>query len=789
MKFLTTRPKKIIFWMAISLLGCVVVVIACLSPITKYLIEKYDQKFLGREITLDRAYVNPFTGFVRFSGLRVFEYRSDSVALSCVALSCNFEMLKLLSRTYEVSALTLDQPVIKVAQNKKSFSFDDLVQRFASTDTVPTPADAQKEPTRLNLLNLSIRNGTFYYIESSIPVRYNIRQVNIASDGLRWNSDSLRTTFSFVSGVGTGGSMKGRFHLNLKTLDFRLEDKVEHFDLAVLEQYVRDIANYGQLRATLDADIVATGNFKDPNQLNASGPLAIHDFHLGKRAGDDLLAFKTLALGIVRLSPAARVYQFDSVSLLRPYFNYERYDHLDNLQYMFGAQGEKVNASAQNPEKVNILFQIGGYIQQLARNFFRSDYQVRRLAIYDADLRYNDYALTEKFAVAVRPLTLIADSIERGERWVNLSLRTGIVPYGRFTFDLRINPRDSSDFDFSYRLWRVPMALFNPYLVTYTSFPLDRGILEFSGSTSVRNGVVDSKNHLVVIDPRVNARQKRNGNRWLPLRAFMFLVRERGNVIDYEVPITGNLKNPDFKFRDVVLDVLTNIFVKPATVPYRTEVRNVENAIEKSLTVKWVMRQAALNPPQEKFIRKVADFLKERPGNSISVSPEVYTEKELEYQLFFEAKKRFYLAANGMKAAALVQKDSLRIEQLSVRDSAFIHFLNRHSSRHLPTVQEKCRRLVPAGDLNRKLAELSKARRTFFVAFFRDAGVAGQVKFMREKDTIPFNGFSQFRITYNSEFPEDVLAAYEEIRALDNRNPRNKFKEKRSRNRVLLDAK
>ena len=30
--------------------------------------------------------------------------------------------------------------------------------------------------------------------------------------------------------------------------------------------------------------------------------------------------------------------------------------------------------------------------------------------------------------------------------------------------------------------------MFNPYLITYTSFPLDRGTIELNGTWNVRNG-------------------------------------------------------------------------------------------------------------------------------------------------------------------------------------------------------------------------------------------------------------------------------------------------------------
>lgn len=42
-----------------------VLVIVFISPITKYAIEKYAERYTGRQITMDWAYVNPFTGYIK----------------------------------------------------------------------------------------------------------------------------------------------------------------------------------------------------------------------------------------------------------------------------------------------------------------------------------------------------------------------------------------------------------------------------------------------------------------------------------------------------------------------------------------------------------------------------------------------------------------------------------------------------------------------------------------------------------------------------------------------------
>ena len=75
------------------------------------------------------------------------------------------------------------------------------------------------------------------------------------------------------------------------------------FDLKFIEQYLKDLVNYGNFSANLDADIKATGNFNDQENLNAKGLLAINDFHFGKNPDDDYASFDKLVLEINELSP------------------------------------------------------------------------------------------------------------------------------------------------------------------------------------------------------------------------------------------------------------------------------------------------------------------------------------------------------------------------------------------------------------------------------------------------------------------------------------------------------
>lgn len=94
-----TQKKSMLKWRKplLILLGTIIaaalLLIIFISPITKYVIEKYDEEYTGRQITMDWVYVNPFTGNLAFKNFKIYEHKSDSVFLASTGLNLNIGIL------------------------------------------------------------------------------------------------------------------------------------------------------------------------------------------------------------------------------------------------------------------------------------------------------------------------------------------------------------------------------------------------------------------------------------------------------------------------------------------------------------------------------------------------------------------------------------------------------------------------------------------------------------------------------------------------------------------------
>lgn len=771
--------SKRLSYAAVAILLTVVALIVATSYLAKYYLEKYDTFLFGRETSIGWAYANPFTGYVNLHDVKIRELQGDSIFISAKSAAADFSMRKLMSKQVWMDELIVDHPFVKIYQKKDTLSFDDVIRKF-TPDTTKSATPTSND-WHVTLLDTRVISGEIHYYEKIIPINYFIKDVNIVGPGKTQDVDTISANFSFADGKGKG-KMKGNFTINQKTLDYRFGLDVEAFDMEIIRQYIWELINYGMFHATLDAKIKTKGNFTSTRDVSAEGTLSLSNFHLGRTNEDAYIAFRKLSLAFDELNPSGKKYHFDSITLQSPYIKYEIFDSLDNVQALFGKEGKNISDVTSERGRFNLVIEIGRYLKDISRNFFNSDFNVETLAVVDGQAVFNDFSTPEKFSIAAKPFTIHADSLNKKRDRVGITLKSRIEPYGDADFFLSINPKDSGDFDLKYTMEKVPVSIFNPYVISQTSFPLDKGTLELNGLWNVRNGRIQSNNHVLIIDPRTTKRRKNDDTKWMPMPLVMFLTRDVGNVMDFEIPITGDLKHPKFHLGDVVGDVIRNIFVKPATVPYALKVKSIEKEIEQSMTMKWDIAQSLPNDRQKKFLKDISTSLKDNPGASLIVTPMQYETREKEHILFYEAKKKFYLITQKMNVKDFTDEDSLKVCEMSAKDEKLVKYISRNlSDTVMFTIQEKCYNFVGHKVVDQSFNNLVKARTESFIRVFKDDGTQRQVRMKESKSIVPYNGFSYLKFDYPSGMTHDLRKAFDKLEDIDNKNPRKKYLKERKK--------
>jgi hypothetical protein len=752
------RKWKRFFIRTFIILAAILILITIVaSPITRYFLQKYDVKFTGREIKVGRVLVNPLAGSVSLHNFRIYEPGSDTVFVYARKFSANISILKLISGVYDISSIRLSQPEIRIVKTDSVFNFNDILQKFA------TGKDTLKNILKLNIRNIKISDCIVLYSERNILADLTFSDINFTSSGFFWDRDTITGKFSLVPGVG---DFSGNFTLNKDSLDYKVDMNLSGLGLNQFEPYFDAMAGKASLSGYLNLNLSAYGNFHQLMKGHASGNLELKNVHLGPDPGRDYLSLKRLLVQFRDIDVGKSQYYFDSILVDRPYILYQKYDTLDNFRRLFSTWFAKRAA-----EKVK---EVADTVSLLV-NLIGVDYDLRNFDLKDARIDFNDYSIAEKFSISLDPLNIKSDSINKSRKRVRIAVNSKIKPFGRFDATLSMNPENDKYFDFKYEFRDIAASMFNPYIASFTSYQLDHGTIEMRGDWSIRNAAINAKNHFLALNPQDTKKVRGKDTKWIPLPLIMAFVRERGSVIDYQIPVKGNLKDPAFKPGDIITDILRNILVKPPTTPYRLEVKNVEKEIEKTLRVKWQMRQYAIEEGQDKFMKHVSTFLKDNPEARIVVQPVFYEEKEKENLLLFEAKKKFFLEKHK-DMTSLSKKDSMEVEKLTFKDHALRKFLDGSLKKpELLTLQEKCYRVVGKEIVERDYKALVEKRREAFLKYFKDNKSDERVEILNVKNEVPYNWFSYYDINYKGEVPESLAKAFRKLYEINSEPPRREY--------------
>jgi hypothetical protein len=136
---------------------------------------------------------------------------------------------------------------------------------------------------------------------------------------------------------------------------------------------------------------------------------------------------------------------------------------------------------------------------------------------------------------------------------------------------------------------------------------------------------------------------------------------------------------------------------------------------------------------------------------------------------------------------SLSEEDSLKVDKMSVKDSVFVHYLNKKmNNTGLFTIQEKCNKFIGPTIINAKFNQLNKAREDAFMLLFKKKTVQNRVKIYTGENHIPYNGFSFYKIVYKGELPKSLIKAYRKMNELNDEAPREKFKKERKKDKSVL---
>lgn len=158
------------------------------------------------------------------------------------------------------------------------------------------------------------------------------------------------------------------------------------------------------------------------------------------------------------------------------------------------------------------------------------------------------------------------DSINSQEDWIDLYARMLLNNRGKLNAELGIDPRDPMNMNLEVGITDFILSDLNIYSRYYLGSPIIRGDMYYRSNTSIRGGQLYSENKLVIENVEVG--DKEGGLHDLPLKFAVFLLKDRDGVINLDVPVGGDLKDPEVSVGKIVWASFKNLIVRTVAAPY-----------------------------------------------------------------------------------------------------------------------------------------------------------------------------------------------------------------------------
>ena len=506
----------------------------------------------------------------------------------------------------------------------------------AVTPGAPTPTPGPLPGMQVTLREAIFENGGSRIIDDSVEpaARFELAGSNLELRNLTWPARG-NATVALSTPMPGGGTLKGRGTFSIEPTKLTLDAELDQVDLAAGRPYLPFDA---RVAGKLTGKAKINGTFGDTITLVVDGDAAVDRLRLGDPERR-LVTADTVSLAGFRYSYPTSV-RIREATLQKPWMLVERQsDGSLELVKLFQAKQGSAPATAARPaaSAVTRASTPPPSDKPPADKPGPVRVVITKLTMRDGFVRFVDRTTDPAYAEELSNVTLTGENLGTTPTRQGAAPRRGTVELrGQFASGtpLAVHGKIGSYpgplyLDMVVELTDFPVPRLNPYLDRLSSYVARQGTLTASLTYRVNGDDLDALND-VVIDG-LDLQSGGHGNEFrkhtgLPLPTLVSLLKDRKGIIKLNVPVSGRLSSPEFKYGDAVWAALRNLSIKLVALPFSLvgKLFFTEDSRIESLQIDPVTFQTAKPLPDKDGAEQVAhlvDFLKQTPDVRLRMRP------------------------------------------------------------------------------------------------------------------------------------------------------------------------
>ena len=440
-------------------------------------------------------------------------------------------------------------------------------------------------------------------------------------DGLNVNLQNISE--NLAAPVTAKIDMKSSQKLNLalkgkitpEPLSIEADIKLNDANLPRYFVYAKNYLDANLKSGELNAEL----NVKYAADATVSGKANIANIELADGSGDKVFAFKNLKLS--KISFAKNFLNLERVTLSAPFLkahlNKERELNLSSLvKKSESEKAQKADAKQVAPKNEK---PVEAAKPQKKEGEF--DFAIKNILVENGDVDFSDASLFMPFATKITKLEGVLMDIDSARP--TMGTFEGVVGKSGFSkIGLKLlpyDPKKSTEVKFSFK--DIDLVDVTPYSGQFLGYKIEKGKLNLTLNYDVKDSKLNGSNVVnldtLTLGEKVESKDAVN----LPLSLAISILSDQNNQINIDLPVTGDLNDPDFKYGGIVWEAVKKLFADITLAPFRF-LGNMLGLSSKDLnTIDFMPANAELIVSEQ---AKIADFIKlttAKPKMKLSITP------------------------------------------------------------------------------------------------------------------------------------------------------------------------
>lgn len=688
----------------ISLLGLLLLVIMFAGPIGKAVIQNHDTDIIGRQIEIKRLKLHLLTGNVRIYGFNMKEADGQNDFVTFDTLDVSVRLLKLLRSELHIPHITLAGPHVQIIQDDSLFNFSDIMERFSNDDP-----DTSKSNWKIGIYNIRLADGNIRYHDRKLDKEWALKNMHLKVPGVYLdgeNSTDAGLSLSFAD----HGSLRTKVKYNIASNDYEVMLDISRFALSNLTPYLAGALNAEIPQGDFSGKINLSGNLDEPLNLDIQGQCAINKLKINDPEKQEVMSVNNIDIDIDRISLKQQLYAINHVRIDGLSSHYDRLANgSDNFsQLLASPNSSKKDTVSSTAEKAEADTTASAPIR----------FRLNELSVENCSFTINDKTLEETFRFPITRIKVKAENLNSEEGKNQLKM-TAALPDGGFAALHWSGHLDNPKVyqNIAATIKNLNMKQLSPYVVHYLGYPLTEGVFSFTSENSVRNSQLQGDNKVDIYKLTVgDKRQDVKPEVSIPLKAAVYVLNDKDDKILLDIPVAGDLDNPEFSYMKMVWKTLSNLLVKVSVSPLQHMADAVGISSEQLEQMKIDPLQFDFTSEQYDFLSKLTKLAQMDTNIQIQLEQQIDWDKAAHQLSLYNVKRDYYLLQNPEKREYRLQlTDFDRINAINTKDLDFTTFLDDKvgEAYSKKSVAEKAEKLYPLSSMRKELAAMAERRNQF----------------------------------------------------------------------------